>query len=135
MVSVADADMRDKELSWANQSPYADKCDQEYLRDYGVSVDPYYARIIRVMRHETVDKMKSVLDHQVGNSNHYKDTEIQPIEFISRNNLSFTVGNVIKYLVRAHMKGGAEDIKKAIHYCQIELELKYKVKSEIKYEP
>lgn len=78
--------------------------------------------------------MKSALDHQIGDSNHYKDTEIQPIEFIAKNDLSFIVGNCIKYVVRAKKKGGAEDIKKAMHYLQLELELKYGIRSEVKYQ-
>ena len=80
------------------------------------------------------DIFPSVLKHQIGGSNHYKDGAIQPITFITANNLSFTIGNVIKYTYRAEKKGGAEDIKKAIHYCQIELETKYGIRSEVKYQ-
>ena len=59
-------------------------------------------------------------DKQVGGS-HYKKFRIQPYEFISKNDLSFFQGNVIKYVCRYKRKGGAEDIKKIIHYCQLEL--------------
>ena len=59
-------------------------------------------------------------DRQVGGS-HYKKFVIQPYEFISTNNLSFFQGNVVKYVCRYQRKGGAEDIKKIIHYCQLEL--------------
>ena len=57
---------------------------------------------------------------QVGGS-HYMYFKIQPYEFISKNNLSFFQGNVVKYVCRYKRKGGAEDIKKIIHYCQLEL--------------
>ena len=57
---------------------------------------------------------------QVGGS-HYKNFHIQPYEFISKNNLSFFQGNVVKYVCRYQRKGGAEDIKKIMHYCQLEL--------------
>ena len=57
---------------------------------------------------------------QIGGS-HYKFFDIQPYEFISRNKLSFFQGNVIKYVCRYQRKGGAEDIKKIVHYCQLEL--------------
>lgn len=67
---------------------------------------------------------KSALDSQVG-GNHYKDLKIQPIEFIHANNLDFLTGNVVKYVVRAKNKNGEQDIKKAIHYCQLILELEY----------
>ena len=59
-------------------------------------------------------------DRQVGGS-HYQSFSIQPYEFISKNDLSFFQGNVIKYVCRYKRKGGAEDIKKIIHYCQLEL--------------
>ena len=36
---------------------------------------------------------------QIGGS-HYKDFHIQPYEFISKNDLSFFQGNVIKYVCR-----------------------------------
>ena len=57
--------------------------------------------------------------------NHYKDMAIQPVEFITANNLGFLEGNVVKYICRHHAKNGAEDIKKAIHYCELLLQTKY----------
>lgn len=60
--------------------------------------------------------------------NHYKDMKIQPVEFIAANNLGFLEGNVVKYICRHHAKNGAEDIKKAIHYCELLLATKYKDK-------
>ena len=41
----------------------------------------------------------SALDTQVGGG-HYKDFEIQPVEFIHKNNIGFLEGNCIKYLCR-----------------------------------
>jgi hypothetical protein len=70
-----------------------------------------------------VDKIKP-LDVQIG-GNHYKDFEIQPVEFTTRNHLGFIEGNVIKYVSRHHFKNGKEDILKAIHYLELLLELKY----------
>ena len=58
-------------------------------------------------------------DKQVGGS-HYKFFTIQPYEFISKNNLSFFQGNVIKYVCRYLHKNGEEDLDKIIHYCQLE---------------
>lgn len=66
----------------------------------------------------------SALEKQEG-GNHYKDMAIQPVEFIHKNNIGFLAGNAIKYLVRYKAKNGKEDIKKAIHYCQLILELEY----------
>lgn len=67
---------------------------------------------------------KSALKDQIGGS-HYKDTSIQPIEYIMANNLDFCEGNIVKYVTRHHTKGGAEDILKVIHYAELLLELKY----------
>ncbi len=59
-------------------------------------------------------------DKQIGGS-HYKKFFIQPYEFISKNNLSFFQGNVIKYVCRYLFKGTAiQDLDKIIHYCELE---------------
>jgi|APCry1669188910_1035180.scaffolds.fasta_scaffold06834_2 Protein of unknwon function (DUF3310) len=67
---------------------------------------------------------QGALDAQIG-GNHYKDMAIQPVEFITANDLGFLEGNVVKYICRHHAKNGAQDIKKAIHYCQLILSTKY----------
>jgi hypothetical protein len=48
--------------------------------------------------------------------------KIQPYKFIRENNLSFFQGNVIKYVVRYKNKNGIEDLKKIIHYCELEID-------------
>ena len=59
-------------------------------------------------------------DKQIGGS-HYKKFFIQPYEFISKNDLSFFQGNVIKYVCRYLFKGTAiQDLDKIIHYCELE---------------
>jgi hypothetical protein len=67
----------------------------------------------------------SALDKQVSGS-HYKDKGVQPIVYIYANGLGFCEGNVIKYVTRHKEKNGAADIKKAIHYLELLLELEYK---------
>lgn len=61
------------------------------------------------------------LDKQIG-VDHYKKYAIQPIEFISKNNLTYIQGNIIKYVMRANDKGGLQDLKKALHYIEIAIE-------------
>ena len=56
---------------------------------------------------------------QVGGS-HYMYFNIQPYEFISKNNLSFFQGCVVKYVCRYMHKNGIEDLDKIIHYCELE---------------
>lgn len=67
---------------------------------------------------------QSALDVQEG-GDHYKVFKIQPIEFITKNKLPFIIGNVIKYAVRASLKNGIEDLRKAKHYLELEAELVY----------
>lgn len=56
---------------------------------------------------------------------HYRKHKIQPIEFIVANNIPHPESCVIKYMCRHADKNGAEDIRKAIHYCQLILQLRY----------
>lgn len=56
---------------------------------------------------------------------HYKNLAIQPVEYIYKNGIPYLEANVIKYVTRHKDKNGAEDIRKAIHYCQLILELQY----------
>ncbi len=66
----------------------------------------------------------SALDKQVS-GNHYKQFEIQPIEFITKNKIPFIEGNVIKYICRWREKNGLEDLDKVIHYVELLKELEY----------
>ena len=61
-------------------------------------------------------------DKQIGGK-HYKDFKIQPIEFITKNKLSFIQGCVVKYICRFDKKNGKEDLEKIIHYCELQKEL------------
>jgi hypothetical protein len=54
-------------------------------------------------------------DIQIGGS-HYKDLEIQPIDYILGNQLGFCEANVVKYVSRWQAKGGIDDLRKAKHY-------------------
>jgi hypothetical protein len=66
----------------------------------------------------------TALQKQIGGS-HYAEMAIQPIEFITANQLSFLEGNIIKYVCRHRNKNGADDIKKAMHYCELLLQMEY----------
>jgi hypothetical protein len=65
---------------------------------------------------------QSALDTQVGGS-HYRDKGIQPIIYIHANDLGFCEGNVVKYVTRWREKNGVADLKKAIHYLELLIEL------------
>ncbi len=66
----------------------------------------------------------SALDKQIDGT-HYKDMKIQPIEFITKNKLDWYQGNIVKYASRHHNKGGADDLRKVIHYAELALEAQY----------
>ena len=68
----------------------------------------------------------SVYKKQIGGS-HYKDMKIQPSKFINDNKLLYPEGNVIKYILRHHAKGGKEDLEKAKHFIDMIIERDYSV--------
>jgi hypothetical protein len=70
------------------------------------------------------EMVRDALEKQVG-GNHYASMAIQPVEFIVANNLTFLEGNVVKYISRHHAKNGADDVRKAIHYCELILRTVY----------
>jgi Protein of unknwon function (DUF3310) len=76
------------------------------------------------LRTKAWSKPHDALDKQIG-GNHYANMKIQPVEFITANNLTFLEGNVVKYISRHHAKNGADDVKKAIHYCELILKTVY----------
>ncbi len=63
----------------------------------------------------------SAFDKQV-NGNHYKLMMIQPLEYALANDLGICEHAVVKYISRWKMKGGVDDLRKAIHYCEILIE-------------
>lgn len=66
----------------------------------------------------------TALERQVGGT-HYKDLAIQPIVYNQRNRLPHCEANVVKYVTRHRFKGGAQDIRKAIHNLELLLQLEY----------
>lgn len=71
-----------------------------------------------------VEKSQDPDEVQFG-GDHYKKMAIQPTDYIVANNMGFCEGNVIKYVSRHRNKGGAEDLRKAIHYLQLLLKHEY----------
>ena len=53
---------------------------------------------------------------------HYNQGGIEPIDYITKNNLSYCEGNVVKYISRWRFKGGVQDLKKAKQYIDLLLE-------------
>ena len=66
-------------------------------------------------------KLSKASKKQIGGS-HYLGYEIQPIDFIIKNNIGFVEGNIIKYVIRFKEKGGVQDLEKAKHYIELLIE-------------
>lgn len=63
----------------------------------------------------------AAIDEQVA-GDHYKNMAIQPIQFITANNIPYCEANAIKYLCRWRGKGGVSDLLKAKHYIDLLIE-------------
>jgi len=64
----------------------------------------------------------SEVSDNVNHPSHYKVGGIEVIDFIEAKNLSYHLGNVIKYITRADYKGKRiEDLKKAQWYLNREI--------------
>lgn len=61
--------------------------------------------------------MQKLID--VSNQPHYTQFVIQPIVYIQANKLSWTAGNVVKYVSRENMKDGIRDLYKAMDYLKV----------------
>ena len=64
----------------------------------------------------------SALDVQVGGG-HYKNMKIQPVKFITENNLDFLTGCIIKRICRWKEKDGLKDLEKIKHEVDLIIEL------------
>ena len=61
---------------------------------------------------------------------HYKDMEIQPVDYIVQNNLGYLEGNIIKYISRWRKKNGLSDLRKARHYIDMLIEMEMEVEKK-----
>lgn len=59
----------------------------------------------------------------VNHPSHYQGNNLEVIDIIEDYNLGFSLGNAIKYILRADKKGARkQDLKKAIWYIQREID-------------
>ena len=137
---VTNGDGRPLVNYWPTKSK-ALRCDVQDQRASQVSLDALLALADRAARkrgsvtstnvakaQEAVAELKA-RDHQEG-GDHYKSLPIQPVEYIHANGLGFIEGCVVKYVTRHRAKGKAEDIRKAIHFLELLLELEYGKESQ-----
>ncbi len=67
----------------------------------------------------------SALTTQVAGS-HYRNMQIQPVEFIHANGLGFLEGCIIKRICRWRNKDGIQDLEKIKHEVDLLIELESK---------
>jgi hypothetical protein len=68
------------------------------------------------------DSQKKEVKDNVNHPAHYKTGGIETIDFIEAKNLSYNLGNVVKYITRADLKGNKlEDLQKAQWYLNREI--------------
>lgn len=80
----------------------------------GVSDDELLEKFNEVI---AINNLETEDINQVGGC-HYK-CKYQVIDYVMKHSLNFIQGNVLKYVTRFRKKNGAEDLKKAIHYCKL----------------
>ena len=103
-----------------NITPYLVKFDDYDVRDNWWFTD----KCIELVEDSVNDvntpnkKYNPLVVQQSGN--HYKNGEIQPIEYSERNNLSTCQGNIVKYITRHKEKNGVDDLAKIVHYALLE---------------
>jgi hypothetical protein len=86
--------------------------------------EAHYKASDHPQKSHAVQMVGSALDTQEGGG-HYRGMAIQPVEYITKNGLGFAEGCVIKYVSRHRKKNGAEDLRKAIHFLQLLIEIEY----------
>ena len=69
-------------------------------------------------RSSAIEEANRLAWEKTYNPEYYAQYEIEPLEFILKNKLSFAQGNIIKYVVRYKDKNGLEDLLKAKVYLE-----------------
>lgn len=76
-----------------------------------------------INKHENI--VNTIETDVVNKPSHYQFSEYEPIKVIQAWDLSFALGNVVKYIARAGRKDSSkliEDLEKAKRYLELELE-------------
>lgn len=72
--------------------------------------------------HEIIQEKASATPDMVNSPPHYRSGGIETIDFIEAKKLNYNLGNVVKYITRADLKGNRkQDLAKALWYLQREI--------------
>lgn len=87
-----------------------------------VDVEGVGGEINVVLERPKPKKAKAVSADPINSPSHYKVGGIETIDFIEAKDLGYNLGNVVKYITRAHHKGELlQDLKKAQWYLNREV--------------
>jgi hypothetical protein len=112
------------------------KSDEE-LQDYVASFPPYLDPLedeepslppSPFTFEELMAHRRGIEEHRkvkITRPKHYSSYAIEPIDYINKNRLGYNEGNIIKYVSRHRLKNKAEDVRKAIQYCEFILRYEY----------
>ena len=78
---------------------------------------------------QAIDRLAT--NNQVAGT-HYKQSRIQPIDYIYANNLSYNLGSCLKYITRSkgEKSDRVTDLLKAKHFIDLELQMVHGVDSK-----
>ena len=109
-----------EELPFVDDEPKYTDAEVKYMDENGQgrlqSINDQYAEIEQVRQ--------AAYNTQIGGS-HYKNLAIQPMEYALKNKLDYAQANVVKYVTRHALKGGKDDLLKAIHNIELMIEHYY----------
>jgi hypothetical protein len=94
---------------------------------FSMSISYVYVLKSKIKKERIADGLiksspKKEVKDNVNHPAHYKTGGIETIDFIEAKNLSYNLGNVVKYITRADYKGNKiEDLKKAQWYLNREV--------------
>jgi hypothetical protein len=71
------------------------------------------------------EDLKEEMKRESVDESHYKQSSIEPIQYIEANFLDFKRGNIVKYVTRDLRKNKDNDIKKVINYAVMCLKYDY----------
>ena len=113
-----------KELSMVKQrdGTWAHKLRMTTRSEKIVKPAIYETLTVATTNESVMSASTSSLDVQVG-GDHYKEMKIQPVEFITANNLGFLEGCIVKRICRWKDKDGLKDLEKIKHEVDLLIEL------------
>ena len=96
----------------------------ENMDDYSDDVEHFLVDVLDGdVFSDGIELVENTKDDVVNHPSHYKVGGVETIDFIEAKNLSYHIGNVVKYLSRADHKGNKlTDYKKALWYLQREIQ-------------